>query len=290
MLDLVGKKFGLLTVLSFDKIYKHKSYWICLCSCGRQCSKMGKYLNNGDTKSCGLCQRTKHEKIVPGMQFGRLKVIKSEKRAKRYFYHCECECGNLTISSGSSLTTGQSKSCGCIQKKDLSGQRFGMLMVNYVNGSDKHNKRLWSCKCDCGEVKDITHSSLTSGKTRSCGCTLRRKGKDHPNWKAHLTDKDRKYSNSNKRYCPEFREWKKAVLARDGKICLICGTRENIEIHHLNAWFSFPNQRFDPNNGVVLCEKHHTEFHSIYGNGYNTKGQFEEYLEKKNYSINSWMY
>lgn len=59
-------------------------------------------------------------------------------------------------------------------KKDLTGQRFGKLVVlyqteDYVNPQGKHKSR-WHCMCDCGNEIDITGSHLTNGDNVSCGC------------------------------------------------------------------------------------------------------------------------
>ena len=54
--------------------------------------------------------------------------------------------------------------------KDLIGQKFGKLMVIKRNGSDKHGKALWLCKCECGNEVSIRGSRLISGYTKSCGC------------------------------------------------------------------------------------------------------------------------
>jgi len=53
---------------------------------------------------------------------------------------------------------------------DLTGQRFGRLEVLYRNGSTKHKKAVWHCKCDCGNEKDIIGSELRNGRIVSCGC------------------------------------------------------------------------------------------------------------------------
>jgi hypothetical protein len=59
---------------------------------------------------------------------------------------------------------------------------------------------------------------------------------------------------------------------------VICGRRGiAVNAHHLNAWASFPNERYDVDNGVCLCVFDHERFHQIYGKGKNTKEQFEEY-------------
>lgn len=54
---------------------------------------------------------------------------------------------------------------------DLTGQRFGKLTV--VNKSEQKAKSgsMWNCKCDCGNTIIVARCSLTSGHTKSCGCT-----------------------------------------------------------------------------------------------------------------------
>lgn len=53
---------------------------------------------------------------------------------------------------------------------DLTGQRFGRLVVESYAGRNKRRDGLWVCKCDCGRWTTTKQSSLKSGKTRSCGC------------------------------------------------------------------------------------------------------------------------
>jgi hypothetical protein len=60
-LDLINKRFGKLTVLSFDHINKNNknktSYWNCKCDCGKKCIKRGASLIYGHTNSCGCNQK-----------------------------------------------------------------------------------------------------------------------------------------------------------------------------------------------------------------------------------------
>jgi hypothetical protein len=72
--------------------------------------------------------------------------------------------------------------------------------------------------------------------------------------------------------------WAKEVKLRDHFTCVVCGCQgEWLESHHLNAWSSFPSERYDLENGVTLCKFHHDNFHERYGKGGNTREQFEEY-------------
>lgn len=51
--NLLGMRFGKLTVVSFDGADNYRTMWHCKCDCGNEVTVYGKYLTNGDTKSCG---------------------------------------------------------------------------------------------------------------------------------------------------------------------------------------------------------------------------------------------
>lgn len=53
---------------------------------------------------------------------------------------------------------------------DLTGQRFGRLLVLERDGSDKQKNATWKCLCDCGNQVVKTGIYLRNGDTRSCGC------------------------------------------------------------------------------------------------------------------------
>lgn len=53
---------------------------------------------------------------------------------------------------------------------DLAGKTFGRLTVLERAGSNKHKKALWKCTCSCGVITTVIGSSLTKGKSTSCGC------------------------------------------------------------------------------------------------------------------------
>lgn len=59
------------------------------------------------------------------------------------------------------------------KKIDLTGRRFGRLVVLYECDERKNRQVVWHCRCDCGNEVDIRGSDLTSGRTTSCGCYQR---------------------------------------------------------------------------------------------------------------------
>lgn len=54
-----------------------------------------------------------------------------------------------------------------------------------------------------------------------------------------------------------------------------------MNVHHLDGFNWCIEKRTNVDNGVTLCKRCHLNFHSIYGSGNNTRGQFEEYLRCK---------
>lgn len=48
---------------------------------------------------------------------------------------------------------------------DMTGQRYGRLVVDHYVGNSK-----WLCRCDCGNETIVSRSHLVKGDTNSCGC------------------------------------------------------------------------------------------------------------------------
>lgn len=61
-------------------------------------------------------------------------------------------------------------------KKDITSQRFGRLTVmSWLGlrpvGTKATLRSWWNCLCDCGKETNVMQTSLTSGNTKSCGCS-----------------------------------------------------------------------------------------------------------------------
>lgn len=56
---------------------------------------------------------------------------------------------------------------------DLTNKRFGKWTVLHrFNNHNRHDKRtLWTCQCECGNIKNIDGYTLRTGQSLSCGCS-----------------------------------------------------------------------------------------------------------------------
>jgi len=125
--------------------------------------------------------KKKHD--LTGQRFGRLTVIHPSEKKKwgAYLWDCVCDCGKEYAAHTRSLLTGRTRSCGCLHKdtltrrnslkfNDLTGKRFGRLLVIKRAEERVNGKISWVCECDCGETKILIGQNLTKGSVNSCGC------------------------------------------------------------------------------------------------------------------------
>ena len=61
-------------------------------------------------------------------------------------------------------------------KIPLEGMRFGKLVVLSEYPARKGKAIMWVCRCDCGNTKVINGNNLRSGKSTTCGCSLKKHG------------------------------------------------------------------------------------------------------------------
>lgn len=54
--------------------------------------------------------------------------------------------------------------------KDMSGMRYGRMIVINLSHVSKAGDAYWICECDCGTTKTVKGQSLRSGSIVSCGC------------------------------------------------------------------------------------------------------------------------
>lgn len=149
MIDLIGQRFGKLTVIeNMGKLNKKHYFWKCKCDCGNETVVLGSALRSGNTKSCGCgkyeglkkynLQQSENNKIEIGKKFGKLTVIEDLGFREqipghnRRWYKCKCDCGNEKEVMGNMLKQGQIASCG---KCNFTSQ--GEFIINQI--LESHN-------------------------------------------------------------------------------------------------------------------------------------------------------
>lgn len=116
---------------------------------------------------------------LEGKRFGDLVVLNKRERD----WECKCDCGEKCYILAKQLMSGHKKSCGCRKRPNLIGKKFNRLIVTKLVGT-KNGKRIWECKCDCGNIRTAIHSKLTNGSLQSCGCK-KREDMLKRQWKGH---------------------------------------------------------------------------------------------------------
>lgn len=92
------------------------------------------------------------------------------------------------------------------------------------NGSFKYR-----VMCDCGKEKIVGFSQMTTGRTQSCGCLQKRKGKDSPNFKHGFSqNRDTAEYKRYQRECFDRSKYglepdhKEQLFSAQGGACYIC--------------------------------------------------------------------
>lgn len=182
--DLTGKRFGDLVVLGKAEEIRNRYYtWLCRCDCGNEVIFNTRDLNEHRKTHCG-CKlnrlRNYHQKPKDrtGIKYGALTAIRlvDKSVAGAFLWECECECGNRRIVPATQLERYQIKDCGCglgdkPKYKDITGRRKGQLTA--VCPTDKRDGKgsvVWRCRCDCGDVIEMSESEFMFGDSISCGC------------------------------------------------------------------------------------------------------------------------
>lgn len=57
------------------------------------------------------------------------------------------------------------------RRVSLTNKRFGKLKVLSMVSRNDHGNSKWKCLCDCGKETEVWYQHLTTGRTKSCGCS-----------------------------------------------------------------------------------------------------------------------
>ena len=106
------------------------------------------------------------------------------------------------------------------------------------------------------------------GKPKKFGIRPHLIGENNPRWKGGISLENTKIRSSK-----EYKEWRKAVFARDEYACVLCGasgSKKPLNADHIKSFADHPELRFDINNGRTLCEDCHKETENYGWKYYNS--------------------
>ena len=183
--DLTDKKQGKLTFIKPAKKENNRIYWWVSCECGN----IQMIRSDSKNTACKECNNLiKKEKLkgifmndLTNQKFEKLTALYplDERKNKKIIWHCQCDCGNTVDVESQSLTSGNTKSCGCLRKEkanftklklNLIGKQFEYLTVLEETSERQYEKVVWKCQCECGNIVYLNTSRLTNGNDISCGC------------------------------------------------------------------------------------------------------------------------
>ena len=187
--DYIGERIGQLTVL--EELEPHvtpngtkQRIVKCRCSCGN--TFMTRLTGAIKKQKCRKCLDIDRRSDITGKRFGKLLVLSM---AEDYYSpsghrlsrcNCLCDCGNTTVVNMSSLVSGKTRSCGCLQntkgllqeKQELVDkydfEKNAAIGVDFGSLTARSSKKVW-WKCDvCGNSWFATIASQNDTIKHGC--------------------------------------------------------------------------------------------------------------------------
>ncbi len=141
-----------------------------------------------------------------------------------------------------------------VDRPEIGTKYDRLVLIQHI----KEDMSMGKFRCDCGTEKDIKYASVTRGLTKSCGCLAK---------EYNQTQKD----NSNRKEASMARntrlafKWRLDVLARYEFTCQKCNVPGGkLQTHHILPFNTYVEDRFKVDNGIVLCQQCHTNYHARY--------------------------
>lgn len=207
---------------------------------------------------------------IEGAEGNGCKLISTEYKNNKTPLDIQCACGKLFKKTFNKFQQGQKQCRECsyrIRGEKRKGENHPYYGQHHTEESKKRMSELMS-----GENNPMY------GKER-----LDMRGENNPRYNPNLTEEERE----GERNIEGYNDFIKNVYKRDNYTCQCCGEKgngHNLNAHHINGYNWDKDNRTNIDNGICLCKDCHSKFHKIYGRGYNTLKQLEEFVQAQNYS------
>jgi len=167
--DLTGKKINHWTILK--ELGGGKVLCQCDCEDGTIKEVYKQALLSNRSKSCGcigksIVNNKEVIKFKTGDKIFEWEIL--EKIPGTDMYKARCSCGEIRSVYRSNLIRGMHKSCG--HEKIENWSKFSEDTFGEWSILRKFDKDRVLCQCSCGTQRILYKKTLTSGKSKSCGC------------------------------------------------------------------------------------------------------------------------
>lgn len=251
----------------------------------------------GNRYTCKLtfeewCIENNRKDLLDRWDYDRNELLPSEMpfgTKRKAFFLCPNGIHSSEEKRLSNITTSQDYEVQCSlcggknRREDLTGQVFGDLTALYFDEKKSKDKHMsyWVCQCICGNKISAFAPSLKIGKKKTCGCGSSHILRSEMDFLANNPKEIKRLRRSG-----EYVRYRNAVIKKDEGRCIVCGSTQDIEVHHIYSFAIYVAERFDVNCGICLCSAHHKNgipgsFHTIYGMWNTTPEQLEEYINNK---------
>lgn len=268
---------------------------------------------DGYTPSCKQCDDTKYTKTCEycekefktGKKEARFCSRKCSSKTQENRVNTHCDVCNKEITLKESVYNKYKNHYCSVECKTKGNSQY--------KGKNNPQYKRVKIKCSCCGIEfEVVPSRLDNKKDIYCSLECKAKGysnkyskENHPMWGKHHTEEtinrissghigrfvgsksgrfnptltdEQRIKNTSRHSDMKYIKWYKAVMRKYNYTCVICNKKGgDIVAHHLEGFNWCENLRYDVNNGVILCDNCHKDFHSKYGYGNNTNEQFEEY-------------
>lgn len=185
-LDYVGQRYGRLVIKDVLDTVARQTRVLCLCDCGREHAALLQNIKRGLTSSCGCLRKElaaarintnpaivaaranklpkawEKRNALIGSVYGRLTVV-STVEGDLHRCMCECACGKVVTPAYTALTSGSTKSCGCLRIYRHPEHDVGLRKLYYRYSTRQKNR--WASEL---EIPLAVFATLTSSPCFYC--------------------------------------------------------------------------------------------------------------------------
>ena len=105
---------------------------------------------------------------LTAQRFGRLLVLgRATKLGNQALWHCQCDCGNQTVSRGQQLRSGRSASCGCLNH-EVVGQLLGAFRRTHARTGTPEWRSWTHMKDRCFNSRERSFANYGGRGIRVC--------------------------------------------------------------------------------------------------------------------------